>query len=312
MPMTLICRSLLLMVLSLIATFLPTDARSATSACPQGVLCVGPGKQFKSLAAANAAAHDGSIIELAGGTYRETIAVSAKGITIRSAPNVRAVVDCSGMRPAWGKACILVVGGDTTIADLDIRGAKGSDHNEACLRNEPNTRVTARGIRCTDSYNGILGSGGSWMIEDSEFYGVGNNDGYTHGVYLAGTDASPCSSAILRGVFIHDVLGGHTFKSRCAENVIQDSRFEENGQADSIDFSEGGMVLIERSILHQPNGENGNILRHGSESCTHKGDVAIRDSQIINERTPAYIYSRCGRITFENTPVPSTVQVKSP
>ena len=283
---------------------------AAAQACSKDALCVGPGSQFPSLTAANAAAREGSVIELAGGTYRETVAVEAKGVTIRSAPGQRAMIDCSGMRPAWGKSCILIVGGNATIADLDIQGAKGSSHNEACLRNEPNTRVLVRGIRCTGSYNGILGSGGAWVIEDSEFYGVGNGDGLTHGIYLSGSPKSPCSSATLRNVFIHDVIGGHAFKSRCAENLIQDSRFEENGQGDSMDFSEGGKVLIERSLLHQPSGENGNILRHGSERCTHKGNVIVRNTKIINERRPAYIYSRCSHITFEDSPVPAGVQVK--
>jgi hypothetical protein len=216
------------------------------------------------------------------------------------------------MRPAWGKACILSAGGDLTVADLDIRGAKGSDRNEACLRNEPGTNVAVRNIHCSDSYNGILGVGGSWIVENSEFERVGAPSGQAHGIYFSGVAGSLCVSATLRNVSVHDVIGGHALKSRCAKNIILDSRFDENGEGDSMDFSDGGEVLIERSILHQPDGGNGNILRHGSESCAHSGDVIVRDSQIRNERTPAYIYSRCGRVRFENTPVPATVQVKMP
>ena len=290
---------------------LPVASGAGASECSRGALCVGPGGQFPSLAAATAAAGEGAVIELAGGTYRETVAVAAKGVTIRSAPNQRAVVDCSGMRPAWGKSCILIVGGDATIADLDIRGAKGGSHNEACLRNEPNTNVTVRNIRCTDSYNGILGVGGAWVIENSEIFGVGAGDGRTHGIYLGGSQGGPCASATLRGVFVHDVAGGHAFKSRCANNFVRDSRFEESGEGDSIDFSDGGTALVEGSLLHQPQGANGNILRHGSESCTLPGDVVIRNTKIVNDRLPAYIYSRCGRIVFENSPVPAGVTVTS-
>jgi hypothetical protein len=305
-------RPILSAVLALLCSLtLHQGVVAAAQACSKDTLCVGPGSQFSSLTAANAAAREGSVIELAGGTYRETVAIEAKGVTIRSAPNQRAVIDCSGMRPAWGKSCILIVGGDATIADLDIQGAKGSSHNEACLRNEPNTNVTVRNIRCTDSYNGILGAGGAWVIENSEIFGVGAGDGRTHGIYLGGSQGGPCASATLRGVFVHDLAGGHAFKSRCANNFVRDSRFEESGEGDSIDFSDGGTALIEGSLLHQPQGANGNILRHGSESCALPGDVVIRNTKILNDRLPAYIYSRCGRIVFENSPVPANVTVTS-
>src|SRR5688500_19022740 len=92
-----LCSRLAALLLTSASALLAAHEQAVAQACAQGVLCVGPGRQFATLSEANAAVRDGSVIELAGGVYHETIAVIAKGVTIRSAPNERATVDCSGM-----------------------------------------------------------------------------------------------------------------------------------------------------------------------------------------------------------------------
>ncbi|MDH4277671.1 MAG: hypothetical protein OEW83_06255 [Acidimicrobiia bacterium] len=147
----------------------PPDERAAT--CQSGTThCVGPSQRYATLAggaaavavdAAVDAAGDGAVIKLLPGSYRETVAVGSDDVTIRSRPGGRATVDCGGLRPAGGKACILAVGTNLTVENLRVTGARGPDANEACFRNEPGTRFVVRGVECFGSNNGILGSGAS-------------------------------------------------------------------------------------------------------------------------------------------------------
>ncbi len=267
--------------------------------------CVGPSQPYRTLAEAVAAAGDGSVIEVTSGRYRETVAVTAADVTIRSPAGERAVIDCSGMRPSQGKACILAVATNLTVENLRITGARGPDDNEACLRNEPGTRVVVRGVECFGSNNGVLGSGGSWLIEDSYFHDNGAGDGQSHNLYFSGD----CREVVFRGSRSVAAVGGHAFKSRCRTSTIENSELGDNAVADAAEFSNGGMVTIRSSQISQPGGDNGNIVRHGAEGCTHPGTLTFIDSTITSARSPSYLRSECGPITLTGTPLPDGAEV---
>ncbi len=288
------------------ATTSTTAGPSDPGSCRAGTThCVGPGQAYGSLTQAVAAAGDGAVIELLAGRYNETVAVAADNVTIRSQPSNRATIDCGGMRPAQGKACVLAVGTNLTVENLIVTGARGPDNNEACFRNEPGTRFIVRGVECHGSNNGILGSGGSWLIEDSYFHGNGAGDGLSHNLYLSGN----CSEVVFRRSRSENAIGGHAFKSRCRTSTIESSELSDNTVADAAEFSNGGAVTIRSSTVRQPDGANGNIVRHGAEGCRHSGTLTFVASTIVSARTPGYIRSECGPVTLTNTPLPTGVEV---
>ena len=282
---------------------------SGAASCGSGTShCVGPSEPYRTLTEAAAAAGNGAVIELTAGRYLETVAIAADNVTIRSPAGNRAIVDCSGMRPAKGKACILAVGTNLTVENLVVTGARGPDDNEACFRNEPGTRFVVRGVECYGSNNGILGSGGSWLIENSYFHDNGAGDGQSHNLYFSGD----CSDVVFRGSRSVGAIGGHAFKSRCRTSTIENSELVDNTVADAAEFSNGGVVTIRGSQISQPAGPNGNIVRHGAEGCTLPGTLTFVDSTISSGRSPSYIRSACGPVTFTGTPLPAGVEVDAP
>ena len=292
-----------------VATTGSTAGRGDSPPCSTGTThCVGPGQEIRTLAAAVAVAGDGAVIELLPGRYNETVAVAADNITIRSRAGNRAIVDCGGMRPAGGKACILAVGTNLTVEHLVVTGARGPDDNEACFRNEPGTRFVVRGVECHGSNNGILGSGGSWLIEDSFFHGNGAGDGLSHNLYLSGD----CSEVVFRRSRSLNAVGGHAFKSRCRTSTIEASELVDNTVADAAEFSNGGQVVIRNSTIRQPDGPNGNIVRHGAEGCSHPGTLTFVGTVVQSARSASYIRSECGPITLTDTPLPAGVEVVAP
>lgn len=274
----------------------------------EATICIGAGETYTTFSAGVAAATEGAIIEVKAGTYNDTAPVTVDDVTIRAAPGPKPTIDCSGMRPAWGQACILAVGTNLTVEDLRVTGAAWTSGNEACFRNLPDTTVTIRRIECFDALNGILGSGGSWLVEDSTFTNNGNADGFTHNLYFSGA----CTEVIVRNVNSSVPNGGHAFKSRCATSIIEDSTIIENTVADGADFSDGGVAVIRNTYMEQPDGSNGNIIRHGSESCSNPGSLTIEDSTIVSGRTPSYILSNCASITIVNTSLPTGVIIQEP
>ncbi|MFV0374007.1 hypothetical protein [Microbacterium sp.] len=257
------------------------------------------------MTAAIADATPGAVIEMRSGTYRETLTIGTAQVTIRSADADRAVLDCSGMVPAQSKGCLVALRTGLTIDGLVITGARGGEGNEACLRNEPDVDVTLRHVECYGSYNGILAAGGDWVIEDSHFHDNGAGDGQTHNIYLSGT----CGSVVARGLVSERAIGGHAFKSRCAVSTIENSTLVDNTVADAAEFPDGGAVRIVDTRITQPDGDNGNIVRHGAESCTHGGQLTLERVTVVNERSRGYIRSSCAPVVVSDSTIPASVTI---
>lgn len=203
---------------------------------------------------------------------------------------------------------MLAVGTDLTVEDVEVTGARGPDNNEACFRNEPGTRFTVRRVECHGSNNGILGSGGSWLIEDSHFYDNGAGDGFSHNLYLSGD----CSEVIFRRSTSERARGGHAFKSRCRTSTIEGSTLTDNTVGDAAEFSYGGTVTISNTVIHQPDGSNGNIVRHGAEGCRHGGALTFISATVTSDRSQGYIRSACGAVGLESTQLPAGITVTEP
>ncbi len=228
-----------------------TEKGSGARLCDAGTICVGKGQAYPSLSAALAVARSGGIIEIIGGTYPETVALTVPNLTIRGVAG-RPHFDCTGLRVTADKACFVIAAPDVTLENLEISGAVVSvdlGANGACIRADPDTTFTLRDILCHGSQEGILSGAKSAVIENSEFYDNGWN-GQTHNVYFSGD----CDSVIVRGSIFRDARVGHEFKSRCRKTEISDSTFRSTKGSRDLDIPDGGDTMVYRSTLVKTEG----------------------------------------------------------
>jgi len=276
-------------------------ASPSASLCAANTLCVGKGQEYASLSAALAVAHERNVIEIAAGMYRESATVAVRDLTIRGV-DARPHFDCAGVALQAHKACLLLAADGATLENLDISGAEISEEaglNGACIRNEPNMSFTLRNVICHQSQAGLIAQGGIILIEDSEFYDNGWNE-FAHNVSFGGE----CSVTV-RGSVFRDSRVGHEFKSRCFSTVIANSIFRSTRGSRDIDIADGGVTSLYHSILVKTLGtDSKDLIGFASESCTHPGDMLIKDVRIINADPDAQIrnFDRCaGHAIFLET-----------
>jgi hypothetical protein len=269
--------------------------------CSAGAICVGSGQAYATLAAALAVAREGDVIEIVAATYHETATIAVKKVTVRGVAG-RPHFDCAGMKLAADKACLLLAADGITLDNLEISGAvlpDGLGANGACVRNEPRMSYSLKRIVCYGSQDGVLSDGGTILIENSEFYDNGWT-GQTHNIYLSGN----CSVTV-RGSIFRDAREGHEFKSRCAKTEISDSTFRSTKGSRNLDISDGGETILYRSTLVKTRGaDNHEIIGFAPESCSHPGDMLVKEVRIVNAEPEADIrnFDKCEGhpITLEN------------
>ena len=293
----------------------PAPSPSPTACSTQAHICVGADQTVKTLAQAISQASDGQTIELLPGIYKESVSVNKSNLTIRSAnPTNRAILDCKGVSLFQGKGCMVISRTGLIVEHLVVRGARGGNRNEACFRTEPNLNLAMRHVECYDSNNGILTAdaphapGSDFIIEDVHFHSNGYGDGYSHNFYFSGN----CRSLVARRVKSEKANVGHAFKARCANIEVHDSQLYDDGGLDALELPDGGRARVYNTLLFQPNSSNGNIFRHGAESCKYAGDVEFHNSNITNQRSAGgYVRSHCSQIRLYNTQVSPNVQIQS-
>jgi hypothetical protein len=201
--------------------------------------------------------------------------------------------DCAGLQLPEDKACLLLAAPGITLENLEISGAElpeSSDANGACIRNETNLSFTLKRIYCHGSQEGVLSSGGSISIEDSQFYDNGWT-GQTHNVYFGGD----CVVTV-RGSVFRDARVGHEFKSRCRKTEISDSTFDSTKGSRDLDLPDGGEVLVYRStIIKAAAAASEEIIGFTAESCRDPGDMLVKAVRIVNSHANADIrnYDKC-------------------
>lgn len=261
--------------------------------CDKDAICAGTGQAYPTLAAALAVAHEGDTIEMVGGTYRESAKIALARVTLRGVAG-QVHFDCAGIAIADGKSCLLLAAPEITLENMEISGAEVPESggaNGACVRNEPNYGFTLRRVICHGSQNGILSSGGTILIENSEFFDNGWS-GQAHNVYFSGD----CIVTV-RGSTFRDARVGHEFKSRCLKTSISDSTFRSTRGSRNLDIPDGGETLVYRSTLTKvPGTDNPEIVGFAAESCAHPGEMTLKDVRIVNTDPNADIrnFDRCG------------------
>ena len=268
--------------------------KSGEPICAPDALCVGEGGTYKSLAAALAVAKPGATIDLVGGTYREAAAIAVPGVTLRGIAG-RPHLDCAGLAPAGGRACLLLAAKSITLETLEITGAAG-----ACIANAPNRDFAVRDVICHDFEAGVRGDGGAALIEGSEFFENGR-DGSGDGVF-----EGDCTLTV-RGSAFRDAASGDELSAACGKIEITDTTFRSTSSAHTIEFPAGGDVLIYRSTLETRPSSGKEIIAFASKSCAHPGNLVLKQVAIANLRADAEIrnYNLCkeGEVALEGVNV---------
>ncbi|MFO0649274.1 MAG: right-handed parallel beta-helix repeat-containing protein [Polyangiales bacterium] len=212
-------------------------------------LTVGPGRMYATPSAASAAAHDGDVIEIAAGTYRDITIWRAQNLTIRGVGGI-AHLDAAGLTIPNGKAIWVIQGRGYTIERIEFSGARVPDRNGAGIRQEA-AGLTVRDCYFHDNENGILTGADTTsdiVIETTEFARNGAGDGYSHNMYIGNV-----RSFTLRGCYTHDASVGHLVKSRAQTNYLLYNRItgEAGTSSYEVDLPNGGLAVLVGNVIEQ-------------------------------------------------------------
>jgi hypothetical protein len=262
---------------------------SLTASAPIGALLeVGPTKTYRTPCAAIKAAKPDDVIEVdagGNGTYdADVCGWSTPRLTLRGV-NGRAAIDAKGI--SYGaKAVWVISGSDTLIENMEVSGAKVSDHNGAAIRMEgPN--LTLRRVYFHHNEDGLLTMyrlPGFLRIEESEFAFNGlSGDGRTHNLYVNDLD-----SFTMIHCYSHDVKMGHLVKTRARENWILYNRLtDEHGTASyEVDIPNGGRSYVIGNVIEQSTtAVNRNMIHYEGEGLTpeHVEEFYVMNNTLVND-----------------------------
>jgi hypothetical protein len=243
---------------------------------PSGILTVGPGRQFATLAAAQAAATNGAVIEIDAGNYTDDVTVwRQNNVTIRGVGGGRAhivgnrVIPFNGTDRDNGMGLMVIRGSGIRVENIEFSGARVADENGAGIRSQGRDLTICNGFH-HDNEDGFLGEAlGTLLVEYSEFSFNGEcpPGGCNHNLYIDGGDR-----LIFRHNYSHHAIIGHTLKTRAAENHILYNRLmdEQTGSSSyNIDVPNGGLTFVIGNLIQQgPNTDNSLMLNYGTEGLS--------------------------------------------
>jgi hypothetical protein len=254
-----------------------------------GILTVGPGQRFASIAAAVAAARDGDTVQISPGTYVNDFAEINARITLRGAGGMVRVI--ATRPPPDGKAAFTVKA-DVTFENFEITGVHVPSLIGAAIRHQGG-HLTVLASFFHHNQTGLLTDhdpSATLTVRRSEFAhnlpsGVTSETGLTHNLYAGGI-----ARLLVEDSYFHDASLGHQLKSRAFETIIRGSRFADlDGTASySIDLPNGGRVLLEGNVIEQgPRSDNPVIVAFGEEGTANGGQrpdsaLTMRDNTVLN------------------------------
>ncbi len=261
---------------------------------PSNVITVGPGRQFATLAQAQAAAVAGSVIEIDAGNYVDDVTVWRQNrVTIRGVGGGRAHIVGNRVIPFEsgsdrnnGMGLMVIRGTGISVENIEFSGARVEDENGAGIRNQGRD-LTICGSYFHNGEDGYLGEAlGFLLVEYSEFHDNGTcpSGGCNHNLYIDGGDR-----LIFRHNYSHHSIIGHTLKTRAAENFILYNRLmdEQTGSSSyNIDVPNGGLTFVIGNLIQQgPNTDNSSMLNYGTEGLsggrTH--ELYMINNSFVNE-----------------------------
>ena len=256
------------------------------------IVTVGPGEMFKTLAAAVAAANDGDILRVDGGTYTNDFPPVIKKSLAFQASGSRVILQSTVPAIPNGKG-IIIAGGSTgypTISfnGFDFVGAKVNDANGAGIRYQAGD-LTVTNCRFYNCQNGILATPfvkqtGSVVVDRTEIDSCGAGDGQSHNLYIGYIHYFALTNS-----YSHDCKVGHLCKTRAENNAITNTRLYDNNGTSSyaIDCPNAGNLTVSNCIIQQGKaGQNPYLMTYGVGGATNVGRSAtVTTCTIVNDAT---------------------------
>ncbi len=276
-------RRLASMLLPLASMLLPLAL--AAGSVRAETLIVGPSDEPAAVARTLMQARDGDVVEVLPGEYRGVAAVlEQRRLTIRGAG--KRPVFVAGDKLAEGKAILVVRGGEVTIENLELRGARAPDRNGAGIRFEKG-RLAVRDCAFFDNETGLLtGNEPDAVLEirASEFGRAPHVEGsLPHLVYVG-----RIARFTLAGSRLHRGYEGHLVKSRARESVITYNMIRDTGEGSAsyeIDLPNGGAATILGNVVGKgPRRQNPVLIAYGSEGAVwERNELVLAHNTLINE-----------------------------
>ena len=220
-------------------------------------LTVGVGKEFSTIKAAVAASHNGDVVQVQAGTYKNDFATISTSITLQA---VGGRVNMVATIPPPNLKGMLTIGTTGSTPDVSITGFSfsgvhikaGAGGNGAGIRYQSGN-LTLSQDWFHGNQDGLLATPfvtdtGSITIDHSEFGFNGSGTGQTHNLYVG-----MIGSLSITNSYFHDAKVGHEIKSRAEVNTIENNRIFANNGTDSysIDLPNGGRDIVSGNVIEK-------------------------------------------------------------
>lgn len=266
------------------------QAVAALPTIPAGgtILTVGIGKQFATIAAACAAAHDGATILVSAGTYTNDFATITSKVTLIG---VGGMVNMVATIPPPNAKGIILVDNSATIINFSFSGSAISDANGgngAGIRYEGGDLVL-KNDSFIHNQDGLLGApvlnlaSNTITLDHCTFDQNGSGTGYTHNLYVGAV-----SSLVVTNSIFAEANVGHELKSRALSNTITNNLFLDGptGTASyDIDLPNGGADVVTNNTIEKgPMAQNGAMVHFGGEGIPYAGSsLLLQGNAFIND-----------------------------
>ena len=257
-------------------------------------LTVGAGLQFGTVAQAVAASHDGDVILIEAGTYKNDFVQINDSVTLCAVGGMATIQ--ATVPPSNLKGIITVGDGshapDVTLEGLVLTGATISaaeGNNAAGIRYQSGTLTLDNDI-VRGNQDGLLATPevanqGTIIVNASTFAANGAGDGYSHNLYIGHVAQFTFEDSVSTGAIL-----GHDIKSRALNTAILDSTISDGPTATTsyeIDLPNGGNALIQGNTIEQgPKSANPVIISYGEEGGVPAGStLVVTGNTILNDLT---------------------------
>jgi hypothetical protein len=253
------------------------------------VLTVGAGKEFSTLSAAVAAAHNGDVIQVAAGTYVNDFSTVNAAITIEGVGGIAKFV---ATVPPTNFKGIITVDNNVTIANCSFSGAaipSAEGGNGAGIRYEGGN-MTLENDSFSNNQNGIMGTPviasltqNNVVIDHCLFQNNGSGTGFTHNCYIGAASSLTFTNNISQGAIV-----GHELKSRAYVNVISNNIFQDGATGSAsyeIDLPNGGADTVTNNIIEKgPAAQNEYAIHFGGEGIPYAGSaLLVQGNSFVND-----------------------------
>jgi hypothetical protein len=243
-------------------------------------------------------AGDGDTVRLPAGVHRAGGVVTQRALTVQGEGQAT-VLDGAGLSLPEGKALLVVRGGEVTVQDLHLRGARAPDGNGAGIRFERG-RLTVRRCRFSDCEMGLLTGNdptARLTVQDCRFDDAppDTGRGLHHLLYIGAIAEATVTGSDFR--FGARGAQGHLLKCRARVALVAHNRLGDDDPRSTpsylLDFSNGGRVTVRGNRLVQgPASPNRTLLAYGPEGGGEGREhcLTVHGNHFVNRGRPALFW----------------------